>query len=299
MWNREREDEREEGEHGRQCSTVSVLLTTALVQRRASRRVARGGARREPVRRRRPAAAARPPARKQPCAAAARLLRAAARPAALNVIRWERWSAGLGERSSSPRPSRRRSASASVVSGTPISPARAVGVIGSTVEIRLRSASCSPLTPACCRCRETTRSAMCAAVQSRRKTDGPGALADELDLDGVVVGAEALGAAHQLAHRLRGPRRRSRTSARSTYMPTKRSASSVSSPRPNWSAYSIASSRLSSPAWIESRSTSESSNRFSAPMSRRATFAPSGSGSPVSSSHHSPRSTTFFSPSAS
>ena len=81
-------------------------------------------------------------------------------------------------------------------------------------------------------------------------------------------------------------------------MPTKRSASSSSRPRPNWSAYSSARSRLSRPARIDSASTSESSRRVSGPRSRRATFAPSGSGRPVSSSHHSPRSTTLCSPAA-
>ena len=46
-------------------------------------------------------------------------------------------------------------------------------------------------------------------------------------------------------------------------MPTKRSASSSSSPRPHWSAYSSARSRLSSPARIDSARTAESSRRTS------------------------------------
>src|SRR4029450_4574078 len=79
-------------------------------------------------------------------------------------------------------------------------------------------------------------------------------------------------------------------------MPTKRSVSPSSRPRPNCIAYFIASSRLSSPARIDSRSTSERSCSFSSPRSRRATLMPSGSGRPVSSSHHSPRSTDFSGP---
>ena len=169
---RERQNDREQGRHARQCITETVLLATAFVTHESSTCAARRAGRPAPVR----------PLRAGSCrsalssAAALRSCGSAAssraRPSRLSEIRCERWSAGLGVRSSSPRLSSRRSASASVVSGTPISAASAVGVIGSTVAIRLRSASCSPLTPASCRCRATTRSAMCAAVQSRRKTDG-------------------------------------------------------------------------------------------------------------------------------
>src|SRR6266540_2524385 len=59
----------------------------------------------------------------------------------------------------------------------------------------------------------------------------------------------------------------------------------------------MASSRLSSPARIDSRSTSDRSCSVSSPRSRRATLIPSGSGNPVSSSHHSPRSIDFSRPS--
>ena len=94
--------------------------------------------------------------------------------------------------------------------------------------------------------------------------------------------------------RRRGPPRRSPAVSSFTYISMKRSATASSMPRPNWSAYSSASSRFSSPQRIASASTSERSSMRS--MSRRATLTPSGSGSPVSSSHHSPRSSTLCSP---
>ena len=84
----------------------------------------------------------------------------------------ERWSRGFGSRSISPRASSRRSASASVVSGTPISAASAVGVTGPSMTRRLSSANCSSLTPAASIRAATSRSAMCAAVQSWRSRLG-------------------------------------------------------------------------------------------------------------------------------
>ncbi len=104
----------------------------------------------------------------------------------------------------------------------------------------------------------------------------------------------SLAAPQELRDRANGPRRRSPVVRSLTYIETKRSATAASMPRPNWSAYSSASSRWSSPQAIASRSTAERSPSRS--MSRRATLTPSGSGGPVSSSHHSPRSTHLDEP---
>ena len=102
-------------------------------------------------------------------------------------------------------------------------------------------------------------------LEQHRRTAGAGqradpCLADELDANRLVVRPQRLGPLEQLAHGL-ATFVAVVAGELVTYSPTKRSASSVSRPRPYWSACSIASSRLSSPAWIESRSTSESSNR--------------------------------------
>ena len=110
----------------------------------------------------------------------------------------------------------------------------------------------SPTRP-CPRPRTATRT-----TSRRRPPRSASSSGDELDLDRALEGARLLGAREQLA---------TACSAlvavvlreRFTYMPTKRSVSSGSRPRPNFIAYSSACGRCSSPASIDSASTSESS----------------------------------------